>query len=316
MNKEVARSDMVMSGIDSLEKALARLRTVPEYTMQAVTQQTGVPPDTLRSWERRHGFPAPSRNDSNRRLYSERDIAAVNWLRDQSEHGQGISEAVHMLRSRLDAAGEPTPVASPEPVSDPRANRPMLVPVDTLRNALAHGRLADAQSAWDHIAIAVSAEALGSDIILPIVHDIRASDIPLHALRQAIAFLERKATTLLDHSVPDRGSKTVCLVSAGDVESQLPAITLATTLSRAGHRMILPVLDISTVETIDMIRQTSPDIVIMVADASASRSAIRAFARLLPDQRVYGWTNTGDVPFPHSIEELPSSLAEIAAVLG
>ncbi|HVL24325.1 MAG TPA: MerR family transcriptional regulator, partial [Thermomicrobiales bacterium] len=73
--------------------------------MQAVAQQTGVPPDTLRSWERRHGFPAPSRTDSNRRLYSERDIAAITWVRDQTERGQGTNEAIAMLHRHL-AGGE------------------------------------------------------------------------------------------------------------------------------------------------------------------------------------------------------------------
>src|SRR5690606_26781295 len=112
-----------------LESRLAGSRTVPEFTMQAVSHETGVPDDTLRSWERRYGFPTPSRDDSNYRIYSERDIIAVAWLRDQTRRGQGISEAIAMLRriiaSTPDRAAPGTLTPAPHSLS----------PVNTLTDA-------------------------------------------------------------------------------------------------------------------------------------------------------------------------------------
>lgn len=315
MDENATGSDLVISGIDSLEVALARHRTVPEYTMQAVAQQTGVPPDTLRSWERRYSFPAPARTDSNRRLYSSRDIAAVHWLRDQTGLGQGISEAIHMLLAHIGTVDDSTPALSPEPPTMLRTSQQLEVPVETLENALSRGRMDDAQSAWDHLAIAVSPEALTNNVIMPIYHRIQISDITHQARHQALAFLLRKATVLLDHTGPDRGTRKVCIAIAGRVESTLPASVLATVLSRAGYHILMPIMDISTIETIDMIRQISPDIVIVVADTGASRSSISAFARLLPDQRLYGWTSTGASSFPDPIETLPDSLFEIPTAL-
>ena len=71
---------------------------VPLYNIQAVAAATGVPPITLRSWERRYGVPEPKRDVKGYRLYSERDIAVARWLKERVDRGVGISRAVNMLR--------------------------------------------------------------------------------------------------------------------------------------------------------------------------------------------------------------------------
>lgn len=71
---------------------------VPLFNIQAVTSATGVASITLRSWERRYGVPAPQRDLRGYRLYSERDLAVVRWLKERVRQGVGISRAVNMLR--------------------------------------------------------------------------------------------------------------------------------------------------------------------------------------------------------------------------
>lgn len=44
----------------------------------AMSRATGVPPSTLRTWERRYGFPSPQRTESGQRLY---DPALIDHLR-------------------------------------------------------------------------------------------------------------------------------------------------------------------------------------------------------------------------------------------
>src|SRR5688572_9595082 len=83
----------------------------PVYNTRAVVQRTGVPADTFRAWERRYGVPHPSRTPGNQRLYSDRDIAIVGWLRVQTRTGVIISQAVHLLRTSDHA--ETPPVAPP-----------------------------------------------------------------------------------------------------------------------------------------------------------------------------------------------------------
>ncbi len=80
----------------------------PIYNTKAVVQRTTVPADTLRAWERRYGVPSPQRTTSGHRSYSERDIALINWLRQQTESGLSISQAVSLLETDTQPTSEST----------------------------------------------------------------------------------------------------------------------------------------------------------------------------------------------------------------
>jgi len=71
----------------------------PLFNTKAVVHQTGVPAPTLRAWERRYGILAPQRGANDYRLYSERDMVTVIWLRERVEAGLTISQAIALLRS-------------------------------------------------------------------------------------------------------------------------------------------------------------------------------------------------------------------------
>jgi len=79
--------------------ALENYSTTPLFNTKAVVRQTGVPAPTLRAWERRYGVLRPYRGENDYRLYSERDIAIIRWLREEVENGLTISQAIALLRS-------------------------------------------------------------------------------------------------------------------------------------------------------------------------------------------------------------------------
>jgi hypothetical protein len=66
----------------------------PKYTIKSVCDQTGILPVTLRAWERRHEVLNPQRGDNRYRLYSERDVAILRWIKNRLESGISISSAV------------------------------------------------------------------------------------------------------------------------------------------------------------------------------------------------------------------------------
>ena len=53
----------------------------PKYTIKAVCGQTGIRAVTLRAWERRHELLNPHRSENRYRLYSERDVAILRWIK-------------------------------------------------------------------------------------------------------------------------------------------------------------------------------------------------------------------------------------------
>jgi methanogenic corrinoid protein MtbC1 len=65
----------------------------------ALTHRTGVPPDTIRKWERRYSVLRPVRTAGGQRRYSELDVARIEWLKARLEEGYRIGEAATLLGS-------------------------------------------------------------------------------------------------------------------------------------------------------------------------------------------------------------------------
>jgi len=70
----------------------------PKYSIQTISKLTGVPVDTLRNWERRYHFLAPSRNTKGRRLYSELDVQLVTRFVRQVQKGERAGDVAERLR--------------------------------------------------------------------------------------------------------------------------------------------------------------------------------------------------------------------------
>lgn len=77
---------------------LERYSDVPLFNMKAMVQQSGIAAPTLRAWERRYGILSPDRTLNDYRLYSERDIAIIRWLKDHIDAGMSISQAIALFR--------------------------------------------------------------------------------------------------------------------------------------------------------------------------------------------------------------------------
>lgn len=63
-------------------------------TISDLTERTGVPAATLRSWESRYGFPRPIRLPGGHRRYAEPDVAAVLEVLRHRDSGLGLKAAV------------------------------------------------------------------------------------------------------------------------------------------------------------------------------------------------------------------------------
>jgi len=93
----------------------------------ALSRATGVPADTLRTWERRYGFPAAERTESGHRRYSlltlERLRIMVRALERGHRPGNVLTATSEQLESLLEIEPPPQPARANEPV---RAFEPAL----------------------------------------------------------------------------------------------------------------------------------------------------------------------------------------------
>jgi MerR family transcriptional regulator, light-induced transcriptional regulator len=72
---------------------------MPGIRTNAAAEVLGVSPNTLRSWERRYGFPVPKRTVGNHRNY---ELVELQTLRDALAETGNISSAIELARQRQD----------------------------------------------------------------------------------------------------------------------------------------------------------------------------------------------------------------------
>jgi methanogenic corrinoid protein MtbC1 len=266
-----------------------RLRTEPMYNTQAVVRRTGVPADTFRAWERRYRVPCPTRSPGNQRLYSERDIATIAWLRDQTTAGLAISQAVALLRSERgrrydESTGMATGighevlgatdvgprlgefrdriVAALIDFDGARADRVAeeaiaLVPVEDVCLHVLQAALVEIGERWEHHGLSVGAEHFASSFVL------------------------RKLAALFNLSQPEDGQGPVV---AACVEGEMHEIGLLLTclfLSRHGYRILYLGANLPQRDLLLTVRQVRPRLVVLSATSDPSvESLIRAGAAL------------------------------------
>ena len=67
-------------------------------SIASVSSLLGIPIPTIRSWERRYGFPVPSRTQGKHRRYSVDEVDQLRRVRDEITRGHNAREAVDVVR--------------------------------------------------------------------------------------------------------------------------------------------------------------------------------------------------------------------------
>ncbi|HEX5504243.1 MAG TPA: cobalamin-dependent protein [Thermomicrobiales bacterium] len=261
------------------ESRRQRHATEPLYNIKAVVQKTGVPADTMRAWERRYGVPQPRRTLTGRRLYTDRDIALIRWLRDQTASGTAISQAIQQLRALGDAVfAPPTPARATEARGF---------------GALAQGLL-DALLAFDRVAAdAVLAEAFAlypvEDVCLRLVGPALAALGERWRRGEATVAQEHFATDLLRQRLagllhayrPATGRGLAIAAGAPEERHDLGLLMLAVFLVRRGWQVVYLGADLPQADLLATVIHLRPDLVCLSAAAAATAETLRAAAEAL-----------------------------------
>lgn len=278
-----------------------RLRTEPVYNTRAVVQRTTVPADTFRAWERRYGIPAPARTAGNQRLYSDRDIATISWLRDQTRAGMTISQAVHLYRSRSADDAAPTVTAATSPVAFPELGRRR-----EAGEPLAEDRLSRLRE--DVVATLVRFDALdASRVVEEALALLSVEDVCLHVLQPALyeigrrwasgeigvsvehfasAFVIRKLGSLFNLSQPEHGRGPVI---AACLEGELHEVGLLLTclfLSRRGFRILYLGPNLPVEDLIDTVQRLLPPLVLLSASTPEAATELAAATREIKSRHI------------------------------
>ena len=145
----------------------------PIYNIGGVVRMTDIPAATLRIWERRYNFPETTRTEGQHRLYSEREVQRLRWIKARIDEGMQVRQAVRALRAleaEEGAIGEAPKSVSAEQESFPNVH------ISALRKRLLDALLAHDTGQADQIfneAFALyTPESLMTDLIGPTLRDI------------------------------------------------------------------------------------------------------------------------------------------------
>jgi methanogenic corrinoid protein MtbC1 len=252
-------------------RALDLLGREPLYNTRAVVQQTDVPADTIRAWERRYGLPKPCRTSGNQRLYSERDVGVIGWLRDRTAEGMTISRAVRRLRLEHAELFAPARVPSPEPA--PAAPDPQLVRLRArlLAAFVAFDALA-AERVVDEALALLSVEEFCARVIQPALVEIgvrwQRDELPVAVEHFATHLIVRRLSVLFDLVAPAAGRGTVVAACPAGEQHEVGLLILAIFLARRDWRVIYLGANVPAPALVGTVRQIEPDLLCLSATTS------------------------------------------------
>jgi methanogenic corrinoid protein MtbC1 len=296
-----------------------RLHTEPVYNTRAVVQRTGVPADTFRAWERRYNFPSPCRTLGNQRLYSERDVAIICWLRDQTKAGMTISHAVSLYRalthdSGADGAlsahnvqpqnGQVKPVSpaitelatgsagsvhvpqqGPTLPQEPRQS--YFHACLDLITALSRYDTRNAERILDELTAMSSAETVCQEVLQPALIEIgrrwESGQLTTSAEHFASAFVQRKVNALYNVSRPDVGKGPIVAACVEGEEHELGLLFTSLFLSRSGYQIIYLGSNLPAVDLVSAVQSLRPPLVLLSATTHETIPAMERTIRLLRD---------------------------------
>ncbi len=94
------------------------MEPTPGHPIKVVVRRTGLSAHVIRVWEKRYQAVVPARTETNRRLYSDEDIARLQWLQQAVQDGQSIGRIAHLSTPEL------VNLVRPEQATVPLAQRP------------------------------------------------------------------------------------------------------------------------------------------------------------------------------------------------
>lgn len=264
-----------MSTIESLSD-------IPRYSIKAVCAQTAIMAVTLRAWERRYNILTPHRTDSNYRLYSERDVAILRWLKSRVDAGVAISSAAAELVEMRGNGQWPDVVPSFQTQSQVPAPNPPSQYAERLYKAVvqqdettAGAVLAEAHSVFDLATVCV-------DIITPCLVMIgdawHRGEIMISTEHIATGYLRGRLVTLFQSFPARRGAPYIIMGCAPSEQHEIGSLMLATLMRRDGYRVEYLGTGVPTEDLVDFVKMERPAMLCLSASSDESaQEVIRIF---------------------------------------
>jgi len=272
------------------------------YNIGVVARMTGIPVATLRVWERRYGFPVAERTPGRHRIFSDREIARLRWVKERIDAGMQTGQAIRALehRERQQADQENTTkgpgrdAVAPELLGSDPTSGPALESLQTrfTQALLTHELPAAERLLGDALAV-FSVEDILLGIIRPAMVTIgegwakgKVSVASEHLASQFVR--QRLLAWLASGSGNTRRVAPTVLATAPDDWHELSLLMIGILLQRRRwptHYLgaAVPLPDLA-----DFVRHVEPAAVVLVAMAEPGARALAGLSEAMPEVAVRG----------------------------
>jgi len=249
--------------------------TEPVYNIKAVVQRTGVPADTVRAWERRYGIPLPQRTAGGQRAYSEHDITIIVWLRERTEEGITISQAVSLLHAiGEDVVTNAVPITRMPTVG---ARSPETVTADLL-DAFLHYDQGAADTLVGEAFVLFGVEDVFLQIIRPALVEIgekwHRAEIPTTVEHFASQFTKRKLLGLISMYDNRYAPWKIVIGCPPNEYHETGALILSLFMLRQGWQVLYLGPDVPVDDLVETVNTVQPDMVCVSATGMESAASI------------------------------------------
>ena len=311
----------------------------------AISRATGIPSETLRTWERRYGFPKPLRTAGGHRKYKHSLIAHLQLLQQAIEQGSRpskvVGKSIQQLKTLLgispqallDGPHARDPQADPTLAAEPQRAPPgLLEPPQIIEGLMSATLMADApgmrallERCWyecttmDFVSLVVAPflERVGQEWYegkLAVFHEQFASNL----LRD---FLRAQWVPLSERSAKASGQALLCTILPGEYHALGLHMTALISAAR-GCRVI----SLEQSSSLDVIVQTATShkvshVLLSISSAALSTRTTRQLAQLRQELPAHIGLLTGGCgapKTPHSlrIQSLPGLESWLSSLEG
>ncbi len=272
--------------LEQVHRLLA-LSDVPRYNIKAVVQQTQVNVSTLRAWEQRYGVPRPTRSDHGHRLYSQRDIEIIKWLKQCTEEGLAISQAVALLRDISDT-GDLTPrTPHPSPPTLADAGWPDLR--TQLTEALLSANLRQAHLLVNTAVALFPIETLVLDLFQPMLIDIgerwAQGDVCVAEERVVTNFVRQRLLGLLQIHAPFATGPRLIAGCAPEEQHEIGLIMFSLLMEQRGWELLYLGQTVSAEGLDGFLVRMAPALICMSVSMAEHIPGLLEIARIAENRR-------------------------------
>lgn len=185
----------------------------PRHSIAVASRLSGAPIETLRAWERRYGFPRPTRIEgTNRRAYSDEEISRLRLVMRALERGFRAGDVVPRTQKQIEAL-----LGADATVPDPSPSPSALPGIDELIELLATDRVSAFDLELRRLAGALGPRAFVTGVAHPLAVAVgdawRADRLEVRHEHYATEALSGQLRLLLGGLQDVTGSPTVVLAT-------------------------------------------------------------------------------------------------------